>query len=176
MSPTKEFNIDVNGSVPRLELQAAVTRIELTTQILKDVYVKISRELYHTDSTTVYLWIQNKDAKHPVFVANCLNRICLTHPDSPPQQWRWVPTHLNPADVVSCGAMPDDVKSWQLFYEGPSYIACPKEDGRPFQSPKMQLWGQLMSRKLLYPRKVARLSHSWSNCYVAKVISSQSNA
>ena len=84
VSPVKESNVDVNGSIPRLELQAAVTGVELATQIREDIDVTITREVYHTDSTTVYFWIQNLEAKHPVFVANRLSRIRLAIPDSPP--------------------------------------------------------------------------------------------
>ena len=128
VSPMKETNVDVNGSIPRLELAAAVIGVELSTQIKEDIDVQITREVFFTDSTTVYFWIQGKDGKHPVFVANRLNKIHLTHPDSPPKQWRWVPTSLNPADVVSRGAMPDDTESWNLFHEGPRFIACPEDE------------------------------------------------
>merc|ERR1712074_219753 len=71
---------------------------------------------------------QGKDGKHPLFVANRLNKIHLTHPDAPPKQWRWVPTGLNPADVVSRGAMPDDTEAWKLFHKGPRFIACPEDE------------------------------------------------
>ena len=70
VSPMKETNVDVNGSIPRLELAAAVIGVELSTQIKEDIDVQITREVFFTDSTTVYFWIQGKDGKHPVFVAN----------------------------------------------------------------------------------------------------------
>merc|ERR1711989_30915 len=55
----------------------------------------------------------------PVFVSNRVNKILLS---TKAKEWRWVPTDLNPADVVSRGASPDEESKWHLFYNGPEYI------------------------------------------------------
>ena len=128
VSPIKETNVDVNGSTPRVELQAAVTGTELATQISEEMNVEISRKVFHTDSTCVYWWLHNKEEKYPVFVANRINKVLLV---SSPDDWRWVPTASNPADVGSRGAMPDDDESWRLFYNGPEFLRGPEEDWPP---------------------------------------------
>ena len=97
-------------------------------EIREDIDVQISRQIFFTDSTTVYHWIHNQEAKHPVYVANRLNCIHLSQPDAPPQQWRWVPTSENPADVVSRGAMPGDHDAWKLFHGGPEFISRPEAE------------------------------------------------
>ena len=128
VSPEKETNVDVGGSTPRLELQAAVTGIELATQIQEEIAVDIDRKVFHTDSTTVFWWINNREAKYKVFVANRLNKIHLA---SSPTEWHHVPTDVNPADVVSRGAMPDDEDAWKLFYHGPDFLHLPEEEWPP---------------------------------------------
>merc|ERR1711989_243806 len=66
-----------------------------------------------------YYRLQSKDKKQPVFVSNRVNRVLLS---TKAQEWRWVPTDLNPADVVSRGARPKEEEKWKLFYGGPAYI------------------------------------------------------
>merc|ERR1711989_214601 len=81
--------------------------------------VRISQCWLHTDSMTTFFRLQSKDKKQPVFVSNRVNKILLS---TKAKEWRWVPTDLNPADVVSRGASPDEESKWHLFYNGPEYI------------------------------------------------------
>ena len=94
VSPTKETNVEVGQNIPRLELQAAVTGVELALQIREDIDVQISRQIFFTDSTTVYHWIHNQEAKHPVYVANRLNRIHVSQPDAVSYTHLTLPTIL----------------------------------------------------------------------------------
>ena len=128
VSPNHDPDVDVSGSTPRIELQGAVAGVELATQIQEEINVTVSRKFFHTDSTTVFWWIQNREEKYPVFVANRLNKIHLA---SNPQDWRHVPSPLNPADVASRGAMPDDKEAWTLFHQGPSFLRRPESEWPP---------------------------------------------
>merc|ERR1712198_422278 len=114
------------------------------TQIKEEIKVNISKNWFHTDSLTTYYRLQSKDKKQPVFVSNRVNKILLS---TKAQEWQWVPTDLNPADVVSRGARPEEEEKWTLFYGGPAYI---REDEdcwveicghpSPFLSTKAQEW------------------------------------
>ena len=128
VSPDKGVLVDVNGSTPKGELQSSVTGTETATQIEEEIDVVISRKVFHTDSTCVYFWLHNKEQKYKVFVANRINKILLV---SSPQDWHHVPTDLNPADVVSRGALPDDAAAWKLFHEGPPFLRGPEQDWPP---------------------------------------------
>merc|ERR1712198_290741 len=123
VSPEKIGDTDVGGSVPRLELQSAVVGVELATQIREEVKVSISKNWFHTDSLTTYYRLQSKDKKQPVFVSNHVNKILLS---TKAQEWRWVPSDLNPADVVSRGARPEEEEKWSLFYGGPDEDCWPE--------------------------------------------------
>ena len=123
VSPMKEMEVDVGENIPRLELQGAVIAIQLVTQILEEMGLKVSRTVYYTDSTTVYWQIQSEDRKFKIFVANRLNKILLV---SRKEQWRTVPSDLNPADVLSRGAKANDAKAWKLFHEGPPFLHLPE--------------------------------------------------
>ena len=109
-----------------------VVGVELATQIKEEIKVNISKNWFHTDSLTTYYRLQSKDKKQPVFVSNRVNKILLS---TKAQEWRWVPTDLNPADVVSRGARPEEEEKWKLFYGGPAYIR-EEEDCWPEIPPK----------------------------------------
>ena len=56
------------------------------------------------------------------------NRVNKIHLSTKAQEWRWVPTALNPEDVVSHGASPNEEDNRRLFYNGPSYITKDVEE------------------------------------------------
>ena len=129
VSPEKETKVDVSGSTPRLELQAAVIAVDLVSYINEHVKLNVSRYCYHTDSTVVYFQIKSETGKFKVYVANRLNKIRLI---SSPSSWYHVPTDANPADIASRGAKISDVDKWRLFHNGPDYLRGP-ESGWPSQ-------------------------------------------
>ena len=55
------------------------------------------------------------------FVAN---RLELIHTLSTPQQWRYVPTDLNPADIGSRGVSPDKTDLADMWLHGPPFLVC----------------------------------------------------
>ena len=128
VSPEKQTVVDVGGSTPKLELQSGVVAIETVIYIREYVGLNISKCIYFTDSTVVYFQIQSEDKKFKVFVANRLNKIRIA---SSPSDWRHVPTNLNPADIVSRGALPSDPEPWRRFHKGPAFLRLPSEEWPP---------------------------------------------
>ena len=55
-----------------------------------------------TDSTTVLRYINNETTRYQLFVAN---RLAATHDGSRKEQWRYVPSSMNAADMVSRGVL-----------------------------------------------------------------------
>jgi hypothetical protein len=68
-------------------------------------------------------WINSNDKVLKPFIGN---RVRSIRTDSSPQQWRYVPTDLNPADIGSRGSSIGDLTMSSLWLEGPSFLRLPK--------------------------------------------------
>ena len=89
-------------TIPRLELTAATVAVKLTQQVKNELEIDLDSITYHTDSTTVLHYIKNEHKRFPIFVAN---RVKTIRDFSSKEQWKYVHTKNNPADIASCGLM-----------------------------------------------------------------------
>ena len=100
LAPLKQMTI------PRLELAAAVTAVQVDELLRRDLDVPITRSVFWTDSQVVLAYIRNKNRRYKVFVANRVSTICQ---GSTPDQWHYVRGSENPADVLSRGSTVKDL-------------------------------------------------------------------
>ena len=71
------------------------------------------------DSTSVLWWIRGYGKMFKPFVANRIGEIhSLTNPD----QWKYVPTELNPADYLTRGMTVLELVEKQSWWEGSKYL------------------------------------------------------
>ena len=105
--------------IPRLELVAAVSGVDIVQFVQLKTDLSISRVLYWTDSTSVLNYISSKTKRFHVFVANKISRILEA---SNPSEWRYVNTKLNPADLGSRGLLPNQLKVAELWLNGPTFL------------------------------------------------------
>ncbi|XP_044175495.1 uncharacterized protein LOC122958626 [Acropora millepora] len=96
------------GSIPRLELQAAVVATRRHLLLRKELDIPLHGVTFWSDSLTTLQYIANEKKRFKPFVANRVNEI---HEASTPQQWRHEPTSLNPADDASRGLDLNALKS-----------------------------------------------------------------
>ena len=69
-----------------------------------------------SDSTITLAWINAQPSRFKSFVAN---RIAIIQDSIPPACWKHVISEENPADVASRGIMPQELKSNQMWFNGP---------------------------------------------------------
>jgi hypothetical protein len=106
-------------SIPRLELQAALMAARFAATIRKEMATPVTRTWYWSDSTTVLQWIRTDPRSHTAFVANRLGEIDeLTSLDD----WKWVPTKSNPADIATRDGDLPDLRPESLWFQGPAFI------------------------------------------------------
>ncbi|XP_055855990.1 uncharacterized protein LOC129919164 [Episyrphus balteatus] len=110
--------------LPRLELCAAHLLAKLWVKIQKIVDSNYSKAYFWTDSTIVLHWISTHSSKLNTFVGN---RVAEIQDTTKEVVWRHVPTHENPADVVSRGCTVDEIKN-SLWFEGPSFLVNEEEE------------------------------------------------
>ena len=87
-------------SIPHLKLVAAVLSAKVENFLKKELKIDCLRETYWSDSKAVFGCIINNTKKFKIFVANRIQQI---QEHSNVDQWRYVPTKINPADYASRG-------------------------------------------------------------------------
>lgn len=109
-------------TIPKLELCGAT----LLAQLMHDISLMRFSSTYYCwcDSTVVLAWINSQPASFNVFVANRLSAIQEL---AAGMTWLHVPTNLNPADLLSRGALPAELISSRLWMRGPPYLTEGKD-------------------------------------------------
>ena len=105
-------------SVPRIELWAAVMAAGADEMIRREMDLVFSSSHFWSDSQVVLAYLRSESGRFKPFVANRVAEV-LSKSDS--DSWRYVPTELNPADVVSRGCVPSMLPdSWVA---GPDFLS-----------------------------------------------------
>ncbi|KAL0829582.1 hypothetical protein ABMA28_003093 [Loxostege sticticalis] len=106
-------------TIPRLELCAALLSAKLCKLVLDSLRYKPEKIIHWCDSSVVLSWINSDLTKLKIFVANRISEILeLTKSSS----WRYVPTAVNPADLISRGVDAKNLIDSSLWWYGPSYL------------------------------------------------------
>lgn len=93
-------------TLPRLELLAAALAAKQDSNLKRELTLELQPSHFYSDSTIVLSYITNKEKRLHTFAAN---RVAAILGVSEPQQWKHVPTSLNPADHASRGLYPDEL-------------------------------------------------------------------
>ena len=105
-------------TIPKLEMTAATVSVRLACAIQKEM-AKDLRVIYHTDSSFVWHCLHNEQRRFPVYIAN---RLQFIRDFSNPDQWRYVPSRLNPADEASRGLSPLELVVSAVWLKGPNFL------------------------------------------------------
>ncbi|XP_046553577.1 uncharacterized protein LOC124263006 [Haliotis rubra] len=100
-------------TIPRLELCAAVLAVEIGELVSEQLDIPLNCFHFYTDCRVVLGYIHNRTRRFYIYVANRVERI---HKSTKPEQWKYVPTDLNPADhgTRPSNASTSKVNSWLL--------------------------------------------------------------
>lgn len=110
-------------TIPRLELCAAVLSTEIALIISEQLDIDLSKFRFHSDSKVVLGYITNQSRRFYTYVSNRVARIRqVTSPD----QWRYVSTNNNPADVATRTIHVSDLKT-SMWLKGPPYNLTDEE-------------------------------------------------
>ncbi|XP_039865704.1 uncharacterized protein LOC120720149 [Simochromis diagramma] len=113
-------------TIPRMELTAATLASRMDVMWKKELQMELKDSVFWTDSTSVLKYINNKTTRFRTFVANRVSEIVKV---SNPQQWRYVDTDNNPADLASRGlTVQSFLKNKQAWLSGPPFLLLPQEE------------------------------------------------
>ena len=111
-------------SIPRLELLAAVLGTEVQRTVHAHLKIRELETHYWSDSLNVLFWLRNETKRLQTFVENKVRKI---RAQSTLEQWHWVPTSLNPADIPTRGQGPSELARNSLWWNGPAYLSGPRQ-------------------------------------------------
>ena len=114
-------------TIPRLELCAAVLAVETTQLILQEKVFPSSSITYYSDSKVVLGYITNESRSFYVYVSN---RVEIIRRSTTPKDWRYVPTHLNPADCATRSTKATNLTT-SLWLTGPKFLHGREEPAAP---------------------------------------------
>ena len=92
--------------------------VELSLKLQKELQFPLARVNYWTDSTIVLRYLKNPNLRFKRFVENKVAFIKNFSNDN----WYYVPSKSNPADLVSRGAKVSVLSSSKLWNHGPEFL------------------------------------------------------
>ena len=105
-------------TIPRLELCAATLGIEITELINQELDIKPDAVAYYSDSRVVLGYIINETRRFYVYVSNRVERI---RKSSSLEQWYYVPSHRNPADLATRSVDAQNL-SISMWHHEPTFL------------------------------------------------------
>ena len=109
----------------RLELMAAILGLNLTTSIVRALNIPIADAHFWSDDMDVLYWIRGRGRHFRPFVANRIGEI---QHQSSPEQWHYVESKENPADLHSRGLSARSLMENQLWWNGPQFLLKVEND------------------------------------------------
>ena len=116
-------------TMPRLELCAAVLAVEIADLIQRERVFPPCSIIYHSDSKVVLGYIRNETRRFYVYVSNWVE---IIRRSSSSEDWRYVPTHLNPADCATRSVKATELTTRQ-WLKGPNFL----RDGNELVTPEV---------------------------------------
>ncbi|XP_055928204.1 uncharacterized protein LOC129959409 [Argiope bruennichi] len=89
--------------IPKLELCASVLSTKLVKRVIHALKLPIFHKYLWSDSMIVLSWIRKEQFLFKTFVAN---RVTQTQDLTCIDDWRYIPSNENPADLISRGLYP----------------------------------------------------------------------
>ena len=106
-------------SIPRWELMGAVIGVRLTSRIARVLESPISNSIFWSDSVNVLWWIRGRSREFKPFVAIRVGEIQTS---TSLEQWRYIPTDQNPADMLSRGMKATELVDCSTWWRGPAFL------------------------------------------------------
>ena len=102
-------------TLPRLELMTALIATRLTHLVMTHLPLQDPPIFIWSDSQIVLHWVSSTK-QLPTFVWNHVTEIQTNLPNA---NWRYCPTLVNPADLLSRGTTTQALMSSKLWHRGP---------------------------------------------------------
>ena len=109
-------------TLPRLELNAAVMVARLYRKIITELDLPLHKAFFWSDSTLTLQYIHNGSRRFKKYVANRVTEILEV---SEKEHWNYVPSELNPADIITKGVY-DPALLMKPYAPGKCWVTGPE--------------------------------------------------
>jgi len=136
-------------SIPRLELMVCLSLARLYStckEALAFAEITSCKSVFWMDSQTVLTWVKTCPRKFKLFVSV---RVAEIQETLDRQAFKYIRSDSNPADVLTRGAPPEELKSWM---EGPRFLWRPEDEWPKFEENSKQ--DDEETKKEIKPNKV----------------------
>lgn len=124
-------------TIPRLEACGAKLLAELTQKVMAALEVPFDDVVLHCDSKIVLCWLKKPPSALKQFVSN---RVAAIQKLTREFTWRFIRSEHNPADVLSRGALPEDLLEHELWEDGAPELwehQLPEDLSEPFDESQL---------------------------------------
>ena len=105
-------------TIPSLELCVATLGIKITELINQELDIKPDAVAYYSNSRVVLCYITN-ETQH--FYVSVSTRVEHIRKSSSPEQWYYIPSHCNPADLATHSVDAQNLSS-STWHHGPTFL------------------------------------------------------
>ena len=112
-------------TIPKLELQAAVTASRLKVKMLEEIDLNIHRIYFWIDSKTVLKYIRNENKRFPVYIMHRVSEIRL---NSDINDWHFISGSINVSDHCTRPLSFEDLVKQNDYLYGPKILFQPLEN------------------------------------------------
>jgi hypothetical protein len=110
-------------TLPWLELLAVLVGTRLLQCFCQATRTDTTKEILWTVLTVTLGWILQDPNRWKIFLCN---RVTEIQTYTTPSQWRHCPGKDNPADLLSRGITADQRETWEIWWNGPSWLVRKK--------------------------------------------------
>ena len=122
-------------SIPRFELMGAMLGLSLALSVGQGIDVSISDMKFWSGRMNALYWIKKPSRSFKPFVAN---RVGELDDKTNPNQWRYVNTFQNPADIDTREASLDELERSELWWNGPTFLGLSEVEWREPKFPVVE--------------------------------------
>ena len=106
-------------TLQRLELNAAGISVLVMKEVKDAAKIPAGKFRFYTDSRNVLCWIRRPSRSLDVYVGN---RVSVIQQNTQIADWFYVPSELNPADILSRGCSTSELMEEELWLNGPEFL------------------------------------------------------
>ncbi|XP_062557815.1 uncharacterized protein LOC134222672 [Armigeres subalbatus] len=138
-------------SIPRLELLAAVLSARMSHTVRENLSISISKVVFWINAEVVLSWIRSDQRRYKQFVDFRIGEILSL---TKLADWRWVPTRLNVADLLTKWGKDPDLHPSGPWVRGPQFLYDREENWPRKSLPPANTTEELRVHLLLHDVKV----------------------
>ncbi|XP_058128506.1 uncharacterized protein LOC131292787, partial [Anopheles ziemanni] len=148
-------------TLPRLELNAAVTGAHLYDRVKQAMGLESAESYFWSDSTVTLHWLSSPPNNWKTYVGN---RVAEVQAYSHLHPWKHIAGCSNPADLVSRGVTAADFVKSALWSSGPEWLIRPASEW-PNSTPTVADGAELEIRQVSAAVAVIETVHPWFERY-----------